>query len=109
MSHILVVEEEDAINLCSDSCHRTYARRINVTYEGWNGTHEVEFTDWCENCGVVLPGFEGDSNNELCGDQDANFVVARFRSEEGEKCERHDGRHWIQVPSSYLLDEKEIV
>lgn len=107
--HKLYIEDDngeliDVVNLCSDSCHRTYCTRIGMTYLGWNGAHELETTDYCANCGVVLPGFNGDNNGELCGDQDANVIVARFRSESGERCKRHNGRHWVQLPADRLID-----
>ncbi|KKL99566.1 hypothetical protein LCGC14_1813100, partial [marine sediment metagenome] len=107
LSHALYIEDDkgdliDSINLCTDTCSRTYAKRIEVEYRGWNGCHEQEFTTWCANCGVVLPGFAGDNQGELCSEQDANIVVARFRSDSGEKCERHNGKHWIQLPAHYL-------
>ena len=112
MSHVLFIEETiggyqelvDAIDVCTDTCARTYARRIDVPYRGWNGAHEVETTTWCANCGVVLPGFDDDFSHDPCVEQSANVVLARFRSEDGEKCDRHNGAHVIQQPSRNLID-----
>jgi hypothetical protein len=109
MSHEIQIDDAngeliDIVNVCTDSCNRTYCVRVELTYQGWSGCHELEHTDYCANCGVVLPGFAGDSNGESCADQDSNIVVARFRSDDGEKCERHNGRHWIQLPASMLID-----
>ncbi len=100
--HYLDIEDEhgnlaDAIPLCTDSCHRDYATRLGVTYEGWNGCHETELTTFCANCGVALAGFDND-----CADIDENVIVNRFRSETGERCKRHNGAHWVQLPSIML-------
>ena len=63
MSHFLYVEDNngelvDVLNVCSDSCARQLAKRENIPYDGWNGAHEVEFTTWCLNCGVVIGGID---------------------------------------------------
>jgi len=80
----------DLVTLCSDACHRDYA---GDDYQGWSGCHETEFNDWCQQCGVVIPG------QDACECQLHNVVVNRFLSDTGEKCEHG---HWIQVPASYI-------
>ena len=80
----------DAIPLCSDACNRDYA---GSAYAGWSGCHETEFTTYCANCGVVIPG------EDACECQSRNVVVNRFLSEAGEKCSHGN---WIQVPYSML-------
>lgn len=77
----------DAIPLCSDACNRDYA---GENYRGWNGCHEMEFTTYCRNCGVVIPGFE-----DACQCQRDNVFVNRFLSDDGETCEHGN---WIQLP-----------
>lgn len=86
----------DAIPLCSDACHRAYAGK---NYAGWSGCHELEHTDYCRNCGVVIPGLEG-----ACECQSRNVVVNRFLSEGGEKCKHGN---WIQLPLSYFVPDEE--
>ena len=86
----------DAIPFCSDPCHRDYAE---IEYAGWNGCHEAEFTNYCQNCGVVIPGFM-----DACKCQFDNVLVNRFLSEEGEKCKHGN---WIQVPASYIRRDRE--
>lgn len=81
----------DALNYCSDACHRDDA---SDAYQGWSGAHELEHTDYCAACGVVIPGFE-----DACDCQLRNIIVNRFRTDEGETCEHG---HWIQLPASYL-------
>lgn len=49
----------DLIVFCSDWCHRQWCQETANTYEGWNGCHELEFTDWCANCGEPVPGVKG--------------------------------------------------
>jgi hypothetical protein len=80
----------DAFSLCSDSCNQEYA---GDDYEGWNGCHESEFTTWCVNCGVVIPG------ESACECQIRNVVVNRFLSKDGEQCQHGN---WIQLPASLL-------
>ena len=80
----------DVIPLCSDACHRNYA---GSDYAGWSGCHETEFTTYCAQCGVVIPG------QDACEHQTLNVVVNRFRSEEGERCEHGS---WIQLPADRL-------
>lgn len=46
----------DASYYCCDPCART-----DNDYAGWNGCHETEHRTYCENCGVVIGGF-----NEPC-------------------------------------------
>ena len=82
----------DIVPLCSDSCNREYSGR---DYAGWSGCHELEHTDYCANCGVVLPGFE-----DACECQFANVVVNRFLSDTGEVCGHGN---WIQVPRSMIV------
>jgi hypothetical protein len=79
-----------AVALCSDSCLRDYSLE---NYAGWNGAHETEFTTYCAQCGVVIPG------EDSCDHQIRNVVVNRFPSDTGEKCEHGN---WIQVPSANL-------
>lgn len=86
----------DAIPLCSDACHRDYA---GAQYDGWNGAHETEFTQWCAACGVVIPGTDEDDDGQPCDCQRWNIVVNRFPSDDGERC-KHG--HWMQLPASYL-------
>lgn len=81
----------DAVPFCCDNCHHDYAGN---SYAGWNGCHETEFTTYCQNCGVVIPGFE-----DACECQNRNVVVNRFLSVKGEKCKHGN---WIQVPSSFI-------
>lgn len=93
--HLHYIEDEngeliDAIELCSDACHRDYAGR---EYAGWSGCHESEHTTYCAKCGVVIPG------EDACEHQSSNVIVNRFLSDDGEKCEH--GR-WIQVPHTLL-------
>lgn len=95
--HIRIVEDArgdtvDALNYCSDACHRGHA---GDAYQGWNGAHEHEHTDYCAACGVVIVGDTVDG----CYCQYANVIVNRFLSEYGVKCEHGN---WIQLPASYL-------
>ena len=100
MSHLHHIEDDrgdlvDLVYLCSDSCHRTWCADNGREYQGWNGCHELEYTDWCAWCGVVLPGYE---DAEVC--QSAYVVVNRFRTDEPEYCDdyRHvSERHIIQA------------
>jgi len=83
MSHAHYIEDGqgqlvDIANLCSDSCNREYA---GEAYGGWNGCVELEYTDWCANCGVVLPGFD----DEPCIHQRSVIVVNRT-SRDDERC-----------------------
>lgn len=82
----------DMVDYCSDSCHRQHA---GDAYAGWDGAHELEHTDYCAACGVVIPGFE-----DACDCQLRNVAVNRFLSDDGERCKH--GR-WIQVPRSFLF------
>lgn len=97
--HQVIIEEDgetvDVIELCSDSCAQDYCEREGIEYDGWSGCHETEFTQWCQNCGVVLIGTDGSE----CEHQRMNVVVNRFLSIEGEKCECGN---WIQVPKGFL-------
>lgn len=95
MCHFHYVEDSygdtvEAIPLCSDSCNRLYAKEA---YRGWNGCHETEQTDFCQNCGVAIPG------EDSCLCQKRNVVVNRFLSDTGEKC---PCGNWLQVPADYL-------
>jgi hypothetical protein len=96
--HVYLVSDEtgdtvDAVSLCSDSCHREYA---GDDYAGWYGCHETEHTDYCANCGVVIPGMDA------CECQFANVIVNRFLSENGERCKH--GRY-LQLPAANLVRE----
>lgn len=93
--HQHYIEDEDGqlidvVSLCSDACHRDYA---GEDCAGWNGCHEAEFTTFCAQCGVVIPG------QDATEAQASNVVVNRFLSDEGEKDETGA---WIQVPASFL-------
>jgi hypothetical protein len=53
--HLHLIEDEneqlvDAIDLCSDFCHKDYCDINNLEYRGWNGCNESEFNTWCANC-----------------------------------------------------------
>ncbi len=61
MAHLQYIEDADGdlIDLeyfCSDSCARNGA----TNYQGWSGIHELEFTEWCKSCGVVIGGTDSD-------------------------------------------------
>ena len=73
----------DIVVFCSDACHKEWcANPLNdETYEGWSGCHECEHTEYCAQCGVVLPGYE-----DACDHQRDNVVVNRFRVSERELC-----------------------
>jgi hypothetical protein len=80
----------DAIPLCSDACNRDYA---GEAYAGWNGCHESEFTTYCANCGVVIPG------EDACEHQLDNVLVNRVLSLGGVECPHGN---WIQIPATLL-------
>jgi hypothetical protein len=40
----------DLIVFCSDWCHRNHCEQNGLEYGGWNGCHELEFTDKCAYC-----------------------------------------------------------
>lgn len=59
--HIHPIEDADgeiidAVNLCSDSCHRDYCEAAGVDYPGWSGAHEPDpdVLLYCDQCGVRL-------------------------------------------------------
>ncbi|KKK84661.1 hypothetical protein LCGC14_2781130 [marine sediment metagenome] len=61
--HYLCIEADngdlvDLIALCSDFCARRYALLTGVPYHGWNGCHELEFTQPCEQCGTTMMGIQ---------------------------------------------------
>lgn len=61
MAHYYRVEDSygelvDLVTLCSDWCHREWCDQAGVTYEGWDGCHELEFGQKCENCGEWIGG-----------------------------------------------------
>lgn len=87
----LHTEADSQWQFCCDNCHRDFCNRDpDLTYDGWDGCHEVEHTVYCDNCGVVIPGYA-----DACSHQRANFIVNRFPSKEGERCSH--GK-WIQIP-----------
>ena len=94
--HLHYIEDDsgelvELVEFCSDACNRDWS---GPAYEGWSGCHEPEFTTYCANCGVVIPGLE-----DACEHQTSNVVVNRFLSDDGEKCGHGN---WIQVPAAYL-------
>src|SRR5215510_11626134 len=102
--HHLVIDDErgdiaDIIKLCSDSCARSYAESNGLEYGGWNGANETEFTDYCAQCGTVLPGVSTDDEGTPCKCQISNVVVNRFDSADGVKCGHGN---FIQLPVSML-------
>jgi len=95
-------EVVDVVFLCSDACHREYA---GADYRGWYGCIELEFTDYCAQCGVVLPGIYQSEYGDTgpCDCLLHNVVVNRFPRERGERC-RH-GR-WIQLPANRVASRR---
>lgn len=84
--HLHLLEDDngelvDYIKFCSDACHQFWCRENDSEYLGWSGCHEAEHTDWCEQCGVVLPGLNA------CECQLSNVTVNRFPVSEPEICE----------------------
>tara|TARA_R110000803_G_scaffold31464_2_gene70154 strand:- start:573 stop:770 length:198 start_codon:yes stop_codon:yes gene_type:complete len=60
MAHIHPIEdaEGDIVSIlwfCSDYCYRTHN---GCTYGGWNGCHDNESNEICEECLDVIPGIE---------------------------------------------------
>ena len=62
MAHIHIIEDEqgdmiDSKVYCSDSCN-TYDNQDN--YQGWNGCHEISFSQPCERkgCCNTIKGIE---------------------------------------------------
>jgi hypothetical protein len=91
MAHCMMIEDDrgeliDVVNLCSDSCHRQYA---GTAYAGWDGCHELELTDWCANCGVVIAGTYAAEYGDAgpCDCAINNVVVNRFAITAAEVCE----------------------
>ena len=57
--HLYLVEDTDGnlvdvIEFCGDSCHKAWCVESGVTYEGWNGCHEVQLPVQCQCCGQWL-------------------------------------------------------
>lgn len=81
MSHQVYIEEDgelvDVVWYCCDSCART-----DLNYNGWSGCHETETNEYCNSCGVVIPGYD-----DACECQMNNVVVNRFAIDENEICE----------------------
>ncbi len=90
----------DDRHVCSDACNRDLS---GDNYAGWDGCHETEFTRFCDNCGVVIPGIETTYAyaEQPCECQRNNMVVNRFLTADGEKCEHGN---WIQLPMAYLSE-----
>lgn len=82
----------DVLPMCSDACHRAYARD---DYNGWNGAHQTEHTTFCASCGVVI----GADDDDTCDCQLRNVVVNRFVTDDGEQCPHGN---WIQLPAGML-------
>ena len=67
MAHIHIIEDEkgnavDQKVYCSDLCHRHNCG----DYEGWNGCHEISFTQFCEaeDCEEIVKGLDVSGMNE---------------------------------------------
>lgn len=50
--HLYLHEDEngdvvDATVFCSDYCHREWCKIEGVTYQGWNGCHEMNAPQFC--------------------------------------------------------------
>ena len=63
--HLHLIEDQegqlvDAIDLCSDFCHKDYCDTNHLEYRGWNGCNESEFNTTCEECGDLIEGVEGE-------------------------------------------------
>lgn len=41
---------------CSDFCHRQWCLDNGTPYLGWDGCHELEFSDRCVSCDSTIPG-----------------------------------------------------
>jgi hypothetical protein len=48
----------DVVVLCSDSCHRFYCQDNGLTYEGWNGCHDIDTPTPCAVCATTVEGIE---------------------------------------------------
>lgn len=102
MAHFLDLVDQDGelvdvAVLCSDACHRAYAAAVGVPYEGWHGANEIDHTEWCLNCGVVVPGTDTE-----CREQLENVVVNRIPTMGSRHCVEHDGKHIIQLGRMFL-------
>lgn len=60
--HIAEYIEDDRGDLvelryvCSDFCHQQYCIDNGLTYLGWDGAHELEFSDRCASCDTIIEG-----------------------------------------------------
>lgn len=59
MTHAHYTEDAEgqivgATYFCSDYCHQDFCATMKVEYGGWNGCHEMDAPEWCENCGTAL-------------------------------------------------------
>lgn len=60
--HYIQSPDGDLVDLrtfCSDPCHKDWCASRNAVYEGWNGSHEVEFDTFCDLCGSLIHGSSG--------------------------------------------------
>lgn len=55
----------DLVPLCSDTCHRSYCGANSLTYEGWNGCHELPTGQLCAQCGDYIHGAEHDPDTPV--------------------------------------------
>jgi hypothetical protein len=96
--HMLMIQDArgdvvDVLVFCSNACHAEHAAEHGLSYDGWNGAHESDSTEWCVQCGTVAS--VGIEDNDACDCLRNNVVVNRFRSETGERCEHGN---FIQLP-----------
>lgn len=54
-AHLCLIEDDkgdlvDVIVFCSDWCHRDYCNSHGMSYDGWNGCHEMDAPQQCANC-----------------------------------------------------------
>ena len=60
--HEVNAESGDLIDLivfCSDNCHWSYCHDNDLDYAGWNGCHELEFSEYCAQCCDSIAGVNG--------------------------------------------------
>ncbi len=63
MAHLRCIEDDmgDVVNydvFCSDSCHQQFCQDNDHQYQGWNGCHEISYTQPCQSCEATVHGID---------------------------------------------------
>lgn len=80
---------------CSNSCHRDWCRENGHQFDGWDGCHELDTAETCQNCGEIMNPWPVVESDVPRGCLPVGHVTDRGRIEKVSNTAYLIGAEWV--------------